>query len=68
LTTPLAINAFWLIASVASALPYIPLFIALYLIANPDSPLAISPMVDPTPDNLPSDAIVIDRAEKPSAN
>jgi hypothetical protein len=68
LTTPLAINAFWLIASVASALPYIPLFIALYLIANPDNPLAIPPMVDPTPDNLPSDTIVIDHTETPSAN
>jgi hypothetical protein len=58
LTTGFRVQAYWAIASAASAIPYIPLFIAFYLIANPDTPLAIpSPAntepVDSAPDGLP---------------
>jgi hypothetical protein len=54
LTTAFGIQVFWGVASVTSALPYIPLFIALCLIANRDSPLAMPPTVDPAPENLPA--------------
>ena len=55
LTTALAINAYWVIASAVSALPYIPLFIALSLIANPDTPLTLIPgsPARPTPPQSP---------------
>jgi len=50
LTAVLWARLYWMVASAATALPYILLFIALGLIANPDSPLA----ADPEPENLPA--------------
>jgi len=43
LTTAFGVQLFWGIASAVSATPYIPLFIALHLIANPDGPLTTQP-------------------------
>jgi hypothetical protein len=51
LRTSIGIQLFWAVGSAASALPYIPLFIALDLIANPESPL-FTP--ETSPDPLPS--------------
>ena len=44
---------FWAVASAASALPYIPLFIAFYLIANPDTLLALTPSAEAATDTPP---------------
>jgi hypothetical protein len=51
-------NLFWGVLSVISAIPYVPLFIAIYLIATPGSPLAIPPpanteSVDSASDDIP---------------
>jgi hypothetical protein len=54
LTTALAIQAFWAIASAVSAIPYILLFIALYLIvANPDSQLTTPSMMETATNSSP---------------
>ena len=47
LTTPFSAHIFWAIASAISAIPYIPLFIALYLIANPNTRVADSAEAEP---------------------
>ncbi len=52
LTTAIGMHVFWAVTSVISALPYIPLFIALCLIANQDSLLALPLSIDPKPENL----------------
>jgi hypothetical protein len=51
LTTAFRVQCFWLMASATSALLYIPLFVALDLIANPELLVAISPAVDHVPDS-----------------
>jgi hypothetical protein len=45
-----------IVASLVRAIPYVPLYVAFYLIANPDTPLAIAPK-DRLPDDLLPDAL-----------